>query len=71
MLPLPQSASILLPLSAFLTRRWPLPVHLQMRDAIEHQKKARKCWCCFIIILIILIVVAISGVSAVFAVKKS
>jgi t-SNARE complex subunit (syntaxin) len=41
-----------------------------MRDAIESQKKARKCWCCFIIGLVIVILVTVSGIGAAFGVTK-
>ena len=41
-----------------------------MRDAIESQKKARKCWCCFIIGLVIVILVVVSGIGAAFGVQK-
>jgi t-SNARE complex subunit (syntaxin) len=42
-----------------------------MRDAIEAQKKARKCWCCFIIVIIVVILATVSGVGAAFGVKDN
>lgn len=38
-----------------------------MRDAIEAQKKSRKCMCCIILLVIICIIATVSGIGAVFA----
>ncbi len=40
-----------------------------MKDAIDAQKKARKCWCCLIFCVIIAIIATVSGVGAFFSVK--
>ena len=42
-----------------------------LKDAIETQKKTRKCYCCLIIILIIVVVGCIAGVGSFFGVKNA
>ena len=41
-----------------------------LKDSIEYQKKARKCYCCFICILLVVVIASVSGVAAVFGTKK-
>lgn len=42
----------------------------EMRSAIKHQKRTRKCMCCFIIIGVILVAAVLAGVGAFFGINK-
>ncbi len=56
------SAPLALPPAGKYVRRG----NQDLRDAIENQKKTRKCYCCLMVVAIIVVICLVAGLGGVF-----